>query len=60
MANTVEITATIAKTTVDAKKAQVVLELAPSSFHKLPQLAGITGQICTVVIEQTQQSFDFD
>lgn len=55
-----EVTAKIAKTTVDAKKATVTLELEYESWGQIPTLARITGQIANVVIYPSQTELGLD
>ena len=54
----VEITATIAKTNIDAKKAVITLELEYESWNQIPSLAKMTGQTANVIIYPSQTSMD--
>jgi len=56
--NQIEITATMAKTSIDAKKAVVTLELDYSSFNQIPNLAKMTGQMANVIIYPAQTELD--
>ena len=58
--NQIEITATIAKTNIDAKKAVITLELEYKSWNQIPNLAKKTGQTANVVIYPSQTSMDLD
>jgi len=60
MEPSIKITANIAKTTIDAKKAVVTLELAESDFKAIPSLAAMTGQWATVHICESQMALDLD
>ena len=50
----VEITATMAKTNIDAKKAQITLELKFDSWGAIPDLAKMTGQTVQAVLYPSQ------
>lgn len=50
MNNEIEITATLAKTNIDTKKATITLELEFSPWYTIPELANATGQFVNVVI----------
>ncbi len=56
--NQIEITATIAKTNIDAKKAVITLELEYESWNQIPSLARMTGQNVNVVLYPSQTSMD--
>lgn len=46
----IDIEATVAKTSADAKKATVVLELDYESWEAMPELVKITGETVSVAI----------
>lgn len=48
--NQIEITATMAKTNIDTKKATITFELEFDSWNQIPELAKATGQVMNVVI----------
>lgn len=56
--NQIEITATIAKTNIDAKKATITLELEYESWNQIPSLARMTGQVVSAVMYPSQTSLD--
>lgn len=56
--NQVEITAKIAKTNIDAKKATIALELEYESWSQIPNLARMTGQVVNAVLYPSQTSLD--
>ena len=56
--NQVEITAKIAKTNIDSKKATIALELEYESWGQIPNLARMTGLIANVVLYPSQTSMD--
>ena len=56
--NQIEITAKMAKTNIDAKKAVITLELEYDSWNQIPNLARMTGQSVNVVLYPSQTSMD--
>lgn len=58
--NQIEITAKMAKTNIDAKKATVTLELEYESWSQIPAIARMTGQTVNAVIYPSQSSMDLD
>ena len=54
----IEITAKMAKTSIDAKKAVITLELEYDSWGQIPNLARMTGQSVNVVLYPSQTSMD--
>ena len=56
--NQIEITATMAKTNIDAKKAVITLELEYESLGQIPNLARMTGQVLNVVLYPSQTAMD--
>lgn len=58
--NQIEITAKMAKTNIDAKKATVTLELEYESWNQIPNLARMTGQTVNAVLYAAQSSMDLD
>ena len=58
--NQIEITATMTKTNIDAKKATVTLELEYESWGQIPNLARMTGQTVNAVLYPSQTSMDLD
>ena len=56
--NQIEITAKMAKTNIDAKKATITLELKYESWSQIPAIARMTGQIVNAVIYPSQSSMD--
>jgi len=58
--NQIEITATMTKTNIDAKKAVITLELEYESWGQIPNLARMTGQAVNAVIYPSQMSMDVD
>lgn len=58
--NQIEITATMTKTNIDAKKATITLELEYESWGQIPNLARMTGQVVSAVIYPAQTSMDLD
>lgn len=56
--NQVEITAKIAKTNIDSKKATITLELEYESWNQIPSLARMTGQIVNTVLYPSQTALD--
>jgi hypothetical protein len=54
----IEITAKMAKTSIDAKKAVITLELEYDSWGQIPALARMTGQSVNVVLYPSQTSMD--
>ena len=60
MKDQIEITATIAKTNIDAKKATVTLEIEYESYGQIPNLARMTGQSVNTVLYPSQTSMDLD
>jgi hypothetical protein len=60
MKDRIEITAKMAKTAIDAKKAAVTLELDYESWNQIPNIARMTGQGVNVVLYPSQTSMDLD
>ena len=58
--NQIEITASVAKTTVDAKKAVITLELDYSSYNRIPNIARMTGMLVNAVIYPSQDAIEFE
>jgi len=58
--NQLEITAKMTKTSIDAKKATVTLELEYESWGQIPNLARMTGQIVNAVLYPSQTAMDLD
>lgn len=58
--NQIEVTATMAKTNIDAKKATVTFELEYESYSQIPNIARMTGQVVDVVIYPAQSSMDME
>ena len=59
--NQIEITATIAKTNIDTKKATITLELNEhESWGQIPNLARMTGQVVNVILYPSQMAMDMD
>lgn len=58
MKNIIKVTATIAKTTIDAKKAVVTLELEPGSWSAVPKIATLTGETMDVELSPIQERMD--
>lgn len=58
--NQIEITAKIAKTNIDSKKAVITLELEYESWGQIPNLARMTGQTVNTVLYPSQTSMDLD
>ena len=58
--NQIEVTATIAKTNIDAKKATITLELEYESWNQIPNLARMTGQVVNAVLYPSQMAMDMD
>ena len=56
----IEITATMAKTNIDAKKAVITLELEYESWSQIPNLARMTGQVLNVVLYPSQTAMELD
>jgi hypothetical protein len=56
--NQIEITATMTKTSIDAKKATITLELEYESWGQIPALAKMTGQTVNVVLYPSQTSME--
>jgi len=56
--NQIEITAKMAKTNIDAKKATVTFELEYESWNQIPNIARMTGQTVNVVVYPSQTSMD--
>ena len=56
----IEITAKMAKTSIDAKKATITLELEYESWGQIPTIARMTGQTVNAVIYPSQSSMDLD
>ncbi len=56
--NQIEITATMTKTNIDAKKATITFELDYDSWGQIPNLARMTGQAVGVIIYPTQTVMD--
>ncbi|MBQ9002826.1 MAG: hypothetical protein IJ087_13325 [Eggerthellaceae bacterium] len=56
----IEITAKMAKTNIDAKKAAVTLELMFDSWSAIPDLAKMTGMTVQAVLYPSQDELDFD
>jgi len=54
----IEITATMTKTNIDAKKAVIAFELEYDSWGQIPNLARMTGQMVNLVIYPSQMSID--
>ena len=54
----IEITAKMAKTNIDAKKAQVTLELNYDSWGAIPDLAKMTGMTVQAVLYPSQDELD--
>lgn len=62
MTGQIEITSKLAKTSIDAKKASVTLELGFDSWSQIPAIAALagTGQDVQVVMYPSQTSMDLD
>ena len=58
--NQIEITATMSKTNIDAKKATITFELEYESWGQIPNIARMTGQTVNVVVYPSQASMDLD
>lgn len=58
--NQIEITAKMAKTNIDAKKATITLELEYESWNQIPNLARMTGQTVNAVLYASQASMELD
>ena len=58
--NQIEITATLTKTNIDAKKATITLELDYESWGQVPNLARMTGQSVNTILYPSQTSMDLD
>lgn len=58
--NKIEITATLSKTNIDAKKATVTFELEYESYNQIPNIARMTGQVVDVIVYPAQSSMDLD
>lgn len=58
--NQIEITAKMAKTNIDAKKATITLELEYESWNQIPNLARMTGQTVNAVLYASQTSMELD
>jgi len=56
----IEITAKMAKTSIDAKKATITLELEYESWSQIPTIARMTGQTVNAVIYPSQTTMDLD
>lgn len=56
--NQIEITAKLAKTNIDVKKATITLELEYESWSQIPSIVKITGQSLNVVMYPSQTSLD--
>ncbi|MBQ9000510.1 MAG: hypothetical protein IJ087_01500 [Eggerthellaceae bacterium] len=56
--NQIEITATMTKTSIDAKKATVTFELSYDSYNQIPNIAKMTGEQMNVVMYPTQTAMD--
>lgn len=56
----IEITAKLAKTNIDAKKATVTLELEYESWGQVPNLARMTGQTVNAVLYPSQTSMEME
>ncbi len=58
--NQIEITATIAKTSIDAKKASITLEVGFDSWGQIPEIAKMAGagQTVNVVLYPSQTSME--
>lgn len=56
--NQIEISAKMAKTSIDAKKAVLTLELEYDSWSQIPNLARMTGESVNVVMYPSQTSMD--
>ena len=58
--NQIEITATIAKTSIDAKKASITLEGGFDSWGQIPEIAKMAGagQTVNVVLYPSQTSME--
>ena len=56
----IEITATMANTNIDAKKAVITLELEYESWSQIPNLARMTGQVLNVVLYPSQTAMELD
>lgn len=54
----IEITAKMAKTNIDAKKAAVTLELMFDSWPAIPDLAKMTGMTVQAVLYPSQDDLD--
>ena len=54
----IEITAKMAKTNIDAKKASVTFELEYESWNQIPNIAKMTGGTVNVVIYPTQSELE--
>ena len=60
MKDQIEITATMTKTNIDAKKATITFELEYESWNQIPTLARMTGQTVNAIIYPSQTSMDLD
>ena len=58
--NQIEITATMTKTSIDAKKATITFELEYDSWSQIPAIARMTGQSMNVVLYPSQASMELD
>ena len=58
--NQIEITAKMAKTNIDAKKATITLELEYESWNQIPNLARMTGQTVNAVLYASQTAMELD
>lgn len=58
--NQIEITAKMSKTSIDAKKATITLELEYESWNQIPNLARMTGQIVNAVLYPSQTAMELD
>ena len=58
--NQIEITAKMAKTNIDSKKASVTPELEYESWGQIPNLARMTGQVVNAVLYPSQSSMNLD
>ena len=60
MKDQIEITATMTKTNIDAKKATITLELEYESWNQIPSLARMTEQIVNTIIYPSQISMSLE
>lgn len=60
MTKQIEVSAKLAKTNIDAKKAAITVELQYESWGQIPNLAKLTGQNVNIVIYPSQDEIEFD